>query len=61
METMKEKLRFMELTESMDLPSQRRTISLSNVSWFLRNASIRNSTHPNIAESIQLAKKIIKS
>ena len=60
METMKEKLQFMSLTETMDLPIRRRTVSLSNLSWFLRNASIRNSDHPNIAESIQIAKKIIK-
>lgn len=59
METLK--LQFVEITETMDLPLRRRSCSESNLRWFLRNAGIRNENHPNFSESIQIAKKIIKS
>lgn len=54
------KKRFITLIETMDIPELRREINEVNIRWFLRNALIRNMTHPNIKEAISIAKKLIK-
>jgi hypothetical protein len=46
------------ILHSMDVPNKRKNISdASNVSWLLRNIAIRNSSHPQFKEAIELLKK----
>ena len=49
-----------ELPEDMDVPEMRRdTTKLSNLTWLVRNLSIRNSKHPKLKEVLsQILNKI---
>ena len=46
------------ILHSMDVPNKRKNISeASNISWLLRNIAIRNSSHPQFEEAIEMLKK----
>ena len=36
------------ILESMDIPASRRDITVTNVSWLLRNIQVKNGRHPDI-------------
>tara|TARA_R110000787_G_scaffold246690_1_gene352394 strand:+ start:778 stop:1053 length:276 start_codon:yes stop_codon:yes gene_type:complete len=46
---------------SFDVPNHRRNLWItSNIRWLLRNLGIRNSNHPNLKETIQDLKDLLK-
>lgn len=36
------------ILESMDIPASRQDITVTNVSWLLRNIQVKNGQHPDI-------------
>lgn len=53
-----ESRRFERLISSMNIPAERKTFSVSNVRWFLRNGAIINRGHQNFNDALALAKKL---
>ena len=46
------------ILHSMDIPNKRKNVDdASNISWLLRNIAIRNSSHPQFKEVIELLKQ----
>lgn len=46
-----------ELLEDMDVPKRR----LTDLQWLKRNLGIRNSSHPDFKEAIDLVVKLIQA
>lgn len=51
-------VRFMELTEGMDLPKHR--ILNYDYRWIIRNCSVKNRMHPNFDKLMAFLKEQIK-
>ena len=53
--------KLVELLRPMELPEWRKSkLTIHNVRWLSRNMGLKNSTHPNYNESIELIKAIIR-
>jgi hypothetical protein len=53
--------KLVELLRTMELPEWRKNhLTIHNVRWLSRNMGLKNSTHPNYNESIELIKSIIR-
>ena len=56
------KARLLEILKTMDIPEWRLTFFDGDIDlwWFARNITIRNSSHPDIKEALDLIKEGIK-
>lgn len=53
-------IQFDKLTTDMDIPENRRDLTLYNVEWMLKNISSRNSKHPKLDEAVNMLKSFAK-
>lgn len=47
--------RWAALTKSMDIPADRREITIANIRWFIRNGMLKNAHHKNYPVARKLA------
>lgn len=52
--------RLKELISTMEVPELRKNIDFSNVHWLKRNLAIRNQSHQNFPEAIDIINSLIK-